>query len=342
MRILDLRSDTVTKPTKEMRDAMYCAEVGDAVLGDDPTVEKLEAMGAELFGKEACLMTASGTMSNQAAVLSMTSRGDQIVVHDRSHIYNLEVAALAQICGVQARAIPTTDGRYDLGVLEENLVSAAIQTAPTTLVCMENTLDLNRGLVVSKTHIDEVCAAAHSRSVPVYMDGARILNAAVAMDIAPAALCENTDVVSLCLSKGLACPIGSLLAGPREVIEKAKRMRQMLGGGWRQAGVVAAAGIVALNGYDRLAEDHEKARTLAAELKEMGLGIDMEQVQTNIVKIDTEPVGLTALEFCKELQDRGILAKPIGKYAVRMICHIDIAAADIALVLKSVKRVIEA
>lgn len=342
MNYIDVRSDTVTKPTEEMRRAMYEAEVGDDVIGDDPTVHKLQEMGAALFGKEACLITTSGTMSNQVSVLSLTNKCEQIIVHDKSHMYNLEVAALAQICGVQARPIPAPGGIFDLDELEANIISPAIQNAPTTLVCMENTFDLNQGLIVSKEHIDAVCKVAHSHNIPVYMDGARVLNAAVALDMDPAALCENVDVVSLCLSKALACPIGSIIMGPKAVIDRAKVMRQMLGGGWRQGGIVAAAGIVGLSHYKDLKHDHDRAQALARGLAKLGLGIDMNQVQTNVVRIDTAPVGMTGLEFTTSLEPFGVKAKPVGPHYVRMICHKDFRDEQLPTLLEAVERCLDA
>lgn len=336
MNYIDVRSDTVTTPTEEMRKAMYEAEVGDDVIGDDPTVARLQEMGAALFGKEACLITTSGTMSNQASVLSLTNKCEQIIVHDKSHMYNLEVAGLAQICGVQARPLRAPGGIYDLAELEENLIKPAIQSAPVTLVCIENTFDLNQGLVVPKEHIDAVCALAHRHGIPVYMDGARVLNAAVQLDMDPAELCANVDVVSLCLSKALACPIGSIMMGPKDVIAKARVMRQMLGGGWRQAGIVAAAGIVGLSHYRDLKVDHDHAQALARGLQDLGLGIDLNQVQTNVVRIDVSAVGMTAAQFCAGLERFGVKAKPVGPALVRMICHKDLTGEMVPTVLKAV------
>jgi threonine aldolase len=339
-KILDLRSDTVTRPTEEMRDAMRDAEVGDDVLRDDKTVEKLEKMGAEIFGKEACLLTATGTMSNQAAVLSLTGKGEQIILHDNAHMYNLELAALAQVCGVQPRPIKTIEGRYDLEELKSHIMPEKIQSAPTTLICMENSFDLNQGLAIDKKHIDEVCGIAHFHNIPVYMDGARIFNAAIGLDTTVKDLCRNVDVVAVCLTKGLSCPIGSLLVGPKYVIEKARRMRQMLGGGWRQAGIIAAAGVVALNDIDKLKEDHKKAQILAKGLKDLGLGIDLNQVQTNIIRIDVSTINSTAKEFCNLLNEKNVKAKPIGATHVRMICHKDVEFDDLDTVLKSVEKTI--
>lgn len=336
-RIMDLRSDTVTTPTERMRDAMRNAVVGDDVLCEDPTVKQLERLGAELFGKEEGLLTVSGTMSNQIAVLSLCRKGDQVIVHDRSHMYNLEVAGLASICGVQPRPISAPDGRYDLRELERQIFAPQIQTAPTTLICIENTFDLNRGLVIAKEHIDEVVDLARRHNIGVYMDGARVLNAAVKLNMDPAELCEGVDALALCLSKGLACPIGSLLVGTSEFIARARRMRQMLGGGWRQAGVLAAAGIVALEDMvSRLAEDHENARVLAEGLAGLGLGVDLAQVQTNVIHIDLGAFDMTSAEFCGSLLEHGVKAKPIGLREVRMITHKDFATHDISAVLDAV------
>ncbi len=341
MEYIDVRSDTVTKPTEEMRKAMYDAEVGDDVLGDDPTVAKLQEQGAELFGKEACLITASGSMSNETAVLTLTGRGEQIIVHDKAHIYNLEVAGLAQLCGVQPRPIKAVNGIYDLEELEENIVKPAVQNAPTTLICMENTFNLNEGRVVPKEHIDAVCDIAHKHGIPVYMDGARILNAAVSLDMDPAVLCEKVDMVSLCLSKALRCPIGSIMMGRKEAISKAKVMRQMLGGGWRQAGVIAAAGIVGLNHYKDLACDHQRAKELSNQLMDVGFGIDSDQVQTNVIRVGTAPVGLTAYQFVEKMESNGVKVKPIGPNHIRMIMHGEITDEKQAKILEAAKKSIK-
>ena len=340
MDYIDVRSDTVTKPTEEMRMAMYNAKVGDDVLGDDPTVLELQEMGAKLFGKEAGLFTASGSMSNEVAVLTLTNKGEQVVCHDKSHIYNLEVGGLAQLCGVQPRPIKAVNGVFDLEELEANIIAPSIQNPPTTLICMENTFDLNQGLIVSKEHIDAVCEIAHKHNIPVYMDGARILNAAVAAGIEPSVMCENIDMVSLCLSKALRCPIGSLLMGKKEDIARAKVMRQMLGGGWRQAGVVAAAGIVGLSHYKDLAYDHQKAKDLTKKLQSIGLGIDDAQVQTNVIRINTEPVGLTAKEFVEKMDEQGIKVKPVGAYHVRMIMHGDVSFEQLDVIYDAAKKAV--
>jgi threonine aldolase len=334
-KIIDLRSDTVTRPTERMRDAMRDALVGDSVLGDDPTVIRLEEMASDMFGKQAALFLASGTMANQAAVLSFCRRGDQIVLHDRSHLYNLEVGGLASTCGVQTRTLQAPGGRYDLQRLEQEIHSADIQKAPTTLICMENTFDLNRGLAVPPDHFKDVRQLADRYNIPVYLDGARVLNAAVALNLQVSELCADVDAVGLCLSKGLGCPIGSLLMGSQEFIARTVRMRQRLGGGWRQAGILAAAGIVGLTEMvDRLADDHSNAHRMAARLLELGLGIDLDQVQTNIIHINLPQL---ATQFCESLLAQGVHVKNIGPNQVRMVTHKDFSSAEIEQVLSAVK-----
>lgn len=338
-KIFDLRSDTVTKPTDAMRDAMRNAQVGDDVMRDDQTVIELEEMAAKLFGKEAALFTASGTMSNQLALLSMTNRGDQVIIHDKSHMYNLERAGMAMLCGVQGRTLSTKEGKFDFEELKEHFIKDAIQSSPTTLLCLENTFDLNQGLVLDKDYIDKVSKLAHDNGLSVYLDGARVLNAAVALDIDPAELVEGVDALGLCMTKSLACPIGSVLVGSREMIEKARLMRQMIGGGWRQAGVIAAPCVGALKDWKSVSEDNRKAKVLAKKLKDLGLGIDMDQVQTNIIKIDVSPSGLNALEFAAKTDELGLKCKPIGDHHVRMICHIGINDDELDIVADRIKKI---
>jgi threonine aldolase len=275
-----------------MRAAMASAEVGDDVAGEDPTVNRLQAVAAERFAKESALFFPTGTMANQAAVMALCRSGDQVIVHRQSHIYNLEVNGLATLCGVQARAIETPDGLLRPADLKAEICAASLQEAPTTLLCLENSFDLNRGLAVPVDHINLVTSLAHGAGLKVFMDGARLFNAAVALEISVDTLTESVDAVAVCLSKGLACPVGSLLMGPTDFIARAKRMRQRLGGGWRQAGILASAGLVALEEMvDRLTEDHANAQRLAEGLLALGFSIDRDQVQTNIVRV---PLGNAA------------------------------------------------
>lgn len=339
---IDLRSDTVTTPTERMRLAMYHALVGDDVLGEDPTVKRLEARAAALFEKEAGLFVVSGTMANQVSVLTLCNCGDQIIVHRQSHMYNLEVAGLTTTCHVQPRAVDVPDGHWDIREIEKEIHQTAIQTAPTTLLCLEETHDLNRGLAIPAEHIHAVCRFARSRGLKVFIDGARIFNASSALGAAVEDLAADADLVSFCLSKGLACPVGAMLVGDQDTIARARRMRQRLGGGWRQAGVLAAAGLVALDEMvERLSEDHRNALSLAEGLLELGFGIDLDQVQTNIIHVDLEPLGIDAKSFCRKLAGEFVKVKPIGEHEVRMITHKDVHFSDVKLVLNALARMLE-
>lgn len=338
-RLIDLRSDTVTVPTARMRDAMRDSIVGDDVLGEDVTVQRLEAMAADMFRMEAALFLVSGTMANQVAVGTLCNHGDQIIVHRRSHIYNLEVAGLSTLCGVQPRAIDVSDGWYDLDQLDREVHDSGLQTAPTTLICLENSFDLNRGLAVPADCISNVSEYARQKGMNVYLDGARIFNAAIALGVSVASICDSVDMVAFCLSKGLGCPIGSLLLGSQANIQKARRLRQRLGGGWRQAGILAAAGIVALNEMvDRLLEDHIHAKLLAEGLVALGFHIDLEHVHTNIIHVELSNHDIEAVDFCSRLAQQGVRAKTIGRYEVRMVTHKDIQRVDIEAVLEAAEN----
>ena len=335
---IELRSDTFTTPTNAMRHAMCNAIVGDDVFHEDPTVLQLEERAAALFGKQDAMFCATGTMANQIAVMVFCTYGDQIIVHKHSHIYNLETNSLATGCGVQPRIIEAANGYYDLSCIEEELHIADTQTAATTLICLENSFDLNQGLAIPVEHINEICRFGHARNVKVFMDGARIFNAAVALETNVKTLCAEVDAVATCLSKGLACPVGALLMGSFEFIKEARRMRQRLGGGWRQAGILAAAGLVAFDEMiDRLSEDHNNARQLANGLSELGLDINLNQVQTNIIRVGVEPLQITAAEFCDYMKTAGINVKKIGKHQVRMITHKDFSGTQMDRVLQTVQ-----
>ncbi len=342
MKRIDLRSDTVTQPTMEMRAAMCAAVVGDDVMGEDPTVNRLEAIAAEMLGKEAGLFLASGTMANQVAVLSMTHPGDQVLVHDQSHIYALEIDGLRKTCGVLPRAFLAKHGIYPFDELIRETCAASVKQAPTTLLCLENSHDLNQGLAIPSQHIDEVCIAVKEQGLLVFLDGARLFNAAIALQVEPAALTRSVDMVAFCLTKGLACPVGSVLVGSREQIELARQMRQRLGGGWRQAGILAAAGILALEKMiDRLAEDHEKARLLATDLKHLGFEIDEAQVQTNIILVHLSHLQINAYELSGQLAVKGVLVRPVDQNRIRLVTHLDIHTSDIGKVVAAFKTTLE-
>jgi threonine aldolase len=341
MEIIDLRSDTVTQPTEAMRRAMRDAELGDDVFEDDPTVKRLEEMAAWLLGKEAALFMPSGTMANLVAVLTHCRRGDEVIVGDESHILHYEVGGASALGGVLLRAVPN-DRR---GRLRAEDVAAVIRPVDihfprTALLCLENTHNRCGGTALAPDDLAPVVALARRHGIPVHLDGARIFNAAVALGVPAAELARDVDSVMFCLSKGLSAPVGSLLCGPRAFIARARRVRKMLGGGMRQVGVVAAAGIVALETMiDRLAEDHANARYLAERLAELpGVEIDPAAVETNIV-VFTLRAG-TADELLPRLAQVGVLATNFGPRRIRLVTHhgierrhIDEAVARIARVL---------
>jgi threonine aldolase len=323
---IDLRSDTVTKPTPEMRRAMAEAEVGDDVYGEDPTVNRLEQKAAEMLGMEAALFVPSGTMGNAIAVRLLTERGDEVLVERRSHVVRFELAGMSVISGVMPRML---DGRG--GHLAPEQVRAAL--APHTyyksdvrLVVLENTHNLGGGTVQSLAEQRDVIAAARECGFKVHLDGARIWNAAVALGVAPAELAAGADTVMTCLSKGLCAPAGSLVASTRERIGEARRIRKLLGGGMRQAGVLAAAGLVALETLvSRLAEDHANARLLG-EAFARGRGVTLAPVETNIVVGVLE--GGTAPEAVAALREKGVLANAMDARTLRFTTHRDVSRAD--------------
>ena len=331
--MIDLRSDTVTKPTAAMRKAMAEAEVGDDVYGEDPTVNNLQERAAEIFGKEAALFVPTGSMGNQIAVKLHTKAGDEIVIEERGHILNWELGMPAIASGVTIHAVRAAN---DNGMLTWTEIEAAIHinqpyyACPTGLICLENTHNFGGGSVMSAVQTAEICGSAHRLNLPVHLDGARIFNSAVAQNETVANLSKDCDSVQFCLSKGLGAPIGSMLLGTKDFIEEARVWRKRFGGGMRQAGILAAAGLIALEeSPKRLHIDHENAKRLAegaANLK--GVSIDAEKVQTNIVIFDVSATGKTAAEICAALKDQNILASPFGK-AIRMVTHCDVSREDV-------------
>jgi threonine aldolase len=329
MGVIDLRSDTVTHPTLRMRKAMATASVGDDVLGEDPTVRRLEDRAAELLGKASGLFVASGTMANQLAAMTLCDWGQEVIVADTSHIFNLEVGAVAALHGLQVRPLATDRGVFSLDRLSAAIHSAALQNAATGLLCLENTADLNRGYAVSVEATQAMAKVAHDRGVPVFLDGARIFNAATALGTTAACLAAPVDAAMFCLTKGLACPVGSVLVGDAPFITAARRNRQRLGGGWRQAGVIAAAGLVALEEMiDRLADDHLLAQTLVKLLTDAGFALDPSDCETNILHVPV-PDAMSATLFADSMRSRGVLVKVIGDGAVRMVLHKDIIEEDL-------------
>jgi threonine aldolase len=314
--MIDLRSDTVTRPTERMRRAMADAVVGDDGFGEDPSVNRLEARAAELLGHEAALFTPSGSMANLLAILAHTERGHEVICEGRSHILEHELASLAALAGVMPRAVAGDRGVLSWAAVEHALRPRLDWTAWTGLITLENTHNLAGGVVTPKAVSAEICGRARERGIPVHLDGARVFNAAVALGETVAELTRGFDSVSFCLSKGLGAPVGALLCGGRELVRKARRARKMLGGGMRQAGVLAAAGLVALeDGPARLHVDHARARRLAA-----GAGLDPATVETNIVVLRVDD----AYAFFGRLVDRGVVALPISPTEIRMVTHLDV------------------
>lgn len=340
-RIIDLRSDTVSKPDEAMREAIASAEVGDDVFGDDPTVNRLEAMAADLLGKEAAVFVPSGTMANLVAVMTHAGRGDEILLGDQSHIFNYEVGGTAAIAGAQVHALPNQgDGSLDPDVVEAAIRPPNIHHPRTALLCLENTHNRCGGAAIPADSIDRLCNVAHEHGLKVHLDGARIFNAAVALGVPAARIAQEADSVSFCLSKGLGCPVGSLLCGSREFISAARRNRKMLGGGMRQAGILAAAGIYALeHNIERLADDHRNAKALAAGLARYDAFVPNDP-QTNIVVVDVVRGGLDG--WLNAFAAEGVLAVPFGRQRLRMVTHINITAADVAEALARIGRAVAA
>lgn len=341
MKVIDLRSDTITHPTPEMRKAMFEAEVGDDVYREDPTVNRLEAMAAEVMGKEAALFTTSGTQSNLIGVLTHTNHGDEIILGDEAHIIWYEVGGAAALGGVIMRTVPTDSrGRLNPDDIERAIRGKDIHYPQTTLLCLENTHNRCGGTVLTPDYTDEVCKLAHARGLKVHLDGARIFNAAVALAVPASALVRNSDSVALCLSKGLSAPVGSLLCGSKDFIERARKFRKMLGGGMRQAGVIAAAGIVALETMvDRLAEDHANARRLAEGLAGIkGIRLAQDDIPTNIVMFHISPP-LSPVEFIEALGRTGVKIGLRDGRPFRAVTHCMVSSSDIDEALTRIEAV---
>ncbi|MEN3046847.1 MAG: GntG family PLP-dependent aldolase [Candidatus Hydrothermales bacterium] len=337
-KIIDLRSDTVTKPTPEMYEAMLKAPLGDDVLGDDPTVKELEELAAKKTGFEAALFVPSGTMGNAIAVKVWAKEGSEIIVEEMSHIYNFEVAHLAEISRVLPRPLKSKKGFIDPDEIRKNIKKERLHVSGTSLICLENTHNYWGGKVLTPDYLKEVKEIADYYNIPIHLDGARIFNAAKFLKIDVKELTRYADSLMFCLSKGLSCPVGSILCSSKEFIEKARRVRKMLGGGMRQVGILAACGIVALNKMiDRLEEDHQKAKKLALGLHSIPwIKIDLEDVETNIVIIE---VKRDEEEICNMLKERGILALPFGKGRIRFVTHKDVDFSDIDYVVEVMKKI---
>ncbi len=338
----DFRSDTVTRPDEGMRRAMYEAEVGDDVYGEDPTARRLEERAAELLGLEATVFVPTGTMANQAAVLAQTVRGDEAIVEAEAHILLYERAGMAALSGVQARPVPGIGGMPSLEAVAAVVRGDDVHEPTTRLLCLENTHNRAGGRILPLGDWDALVAFAHERGLRVHLDGARVWNAAVAQGLAPARLTRGADSVSACFSKGLGAPAGSVVGGTRETAVRLRKVRKVLGGGMRQVGILAAAALYALeHNLDRMAEDHHNARALAEGLAAVvGLEVDPDAVDTNIVRC-----GLGAMEaepYLAALKREGVLASGLDAHTLRFVTHLDVGAADVRLAVAAAARAVQA
>ncbi len=338
--MIDLRSDTVTRPTEEMRTAAAEAEVGDDVYGEDPSVNELETTAASLVGKEAAMYVPSGTMGNQTAALAQTEQATSMVVEAQSHIYGWECAGLAVHGGLQPVPIDGgPDGLYGSEELEAAIVQPESHRAATGLIAVENTHNRAGGIAHPPDALGALADVAAEHEIPFHLDGARLFNAAVALDVDPAELAAPADTVMFCLSKGLGAPVGSMLAGPESVIEDARRARRLLGGGMRQAGIIAAPGLVALSEWQRLEEDHLRAARLAREIGGIGDLITSDP-ETNIVIVDVSRTRYDAEDFVSALADEGVRALSFGPERVRLCTHRDLDDDDIASAVERIRSAV--
>jgi threonine aldolase len=342
--IVDLRSDTVTKPSPAMRRAMHDAEVGDDVYREDPTVNRLQERAAEIFGREAGLYVVSGTMGNQTAIKVLTRHGQEVICEERCHIYNFEMAMVTAFSGVLPRTIRAEDGILTWDLIAPHLRARNDHRARTGLVELENTSNLAGGSVYPLEISNDIVDHAHAADLPVHLDGARIFNASAALGRSVVDLTKKFDSVMFCLSKGLGAPVGSILVGSKEFIEEARIVRKMLGGGMRQAGVLAAAGLMALEeGPKRLHIDHANAKFLAQGLTEIpGIKIDPSKVVSNILFFDVSGTGLASYEISKRLAAQGVLANGTDPQTMRMVTHLDVDRAGCERALQVLREVVGA
>ena len=338
--MIDLRSDTVTKPTLAMRRAMAEAEVGDDVYGEDPTVNRLERRAAEILGQEAGLFVPSGTMGNTIGIKLHTRHGQEVVCESRAHILNYELAMMAWFSGCVARPIHAEGGVLSWERIEPEIRPLGPHWAPTGLIELENTHNMAGGTVYPQAALDEICDGAHERGLKVHLDGARIFNAAAYLGIPAARIAARCDTVMFCLSKGLAAPVGSLLVGPAQDIARGRLYRKRLGGGMRQAGVLAAAGLIALEEMPaRLHQDHENARFLADGLQRIPGVRVVHEVQTNIAIFDVGSAGLSIAEFSARLKSRGVLINGVAGSRMRLVTHNDVTREDCQCALGALEEV---
>jgi threonine aldolase len=341
MTFIDLRSDTVTLPSDAMRRAMANAEVGDDVYGEDPTINKLEARAAEIFNREASIFVPTGTMGNQIAIKLHTKPGQEILCEERGHIFNYEMAMLSWFAGCVVRPVAAPQGILRWELLEPKIAPSIYYVAQTGLISLENTHNMAGGTVTPQAVMDDICDHAHAKNLPVHLDGARVFNAAAALDTMVAKLTAKVDSIMFCLSKGLGAPVGSMLVGSKEFIREARSVRKALGGGMRQAGVLAAAGLIALEeGPGRLHEDHANAKFLAQGLAQIpGVKIDLATVQTNIVIFDVSGTRMSAGDIVSKLKEQGVVCGSINPQTIRFVTHCNVNRKDCEQALRAMEAV---
>ena len=343
MKKVDLRSDTITLPTKEMLDAITGAELGDDVFQEDPTVNRLEDLAATKFNKEAALFVPSGTMANLVAVLSHCQRGDEVILGDQAHTFLYEAGGISAFGGVHSRQIPNQeDGTLLLEDIKKSIRKEDVHFPPTRLICLENTHNRCLGMPLSVDYTNSVTEIAKNNLLSVHVDGARIFNAAVSLDVSVTELTDNIDSVSFCLSKGLSAPAGSMLCGNKDFIEKARRNRKALGGGMRQAGVLAAAGLVALEKMtDRIIDDHENARTLAEGISNIdGIRINLDRVKTNIIYFSLDHPKVGGALLLEKMAEQNIHFFELGPSWFRLVTHAGVSKGDVDAVVGEFERIL--
>jgi threonine aldolase len=339
--MIDLRSDTVTKPTAEMRKAMYKADVGDDVYGEDPTINKLEELASEILGKKEALFVTSGTQGNQIAVLTYCQPGNEVILEEDAHIFYYEGGAISAFAGVQTRTIKGTKGAIDPFRLEQAIRGDDIHYPETGLICLENTHNRAGGAVVPVSNMKDLYEIGQNYSIPIHLDGARLFNAAVSAKVDVREFTKYTDSVQICLSKGLGAPVGSIIAGNKDFINKARKWRKRLGGGLRQGGVLAAPGIISLtNMVSRLDEDHENATYLANRLKEIHSLSVTNDVDTNIVVVDISSSSYTVPKLLQELKQEGVLAGGFGENLIRLVTSYEVSKEDIDKALTIIQNLL--
>ena len=343
--MIDLRSDTQTRPTREMRAAIAAAEVGDEQKREDPTVNELERRAAALLGQEEAVFVPTATMANEIALRTLAEPGDEVIAEENSHIFLAELGGPAVHAGLMTRPLRCVAGRFSPGQIRETVrVTDGTHVAPTKIVSVENTHNASGGRVWPLDEIEAVAATARELGLRLHLDGARVMNASVASGVPAATIGGHFDTVTLCLSKGLGCPLGALVAGSAELMATARRFKHLFGGAMRQAGIVAAAGVYAVeHNIERLAEDHERARRLAEGLEAAGVPVDLEQVETNFVQVELAPLGLSPKEALARLSEHGVgLSMTAHPTRLRAVTHLDVGDADIERAVELIPRALGA